>query len=87
MKNNLIQTELDVNNNKIRVMRINDVDYISVNCMDIINGYSIIVARDDKTAKVISDAVGFEFKDLKAKTNELVSRKEIVKVIRGIYKK
>ena len=45
----------------------NDVDYISVNCMDIINGYSIIVARDDKTAKVISDAVGFEFKDLKMK--------------------
>ena len=30
MKNNLIQTELDVNNNKIRVMRINDVDYISL---------------------------------------------------------
>ena len=30
MKNNLIQTELDVNNNKIRVMRIGDVDYISL---------------------------------------------------------
>jgi hypothetical protein len=30
MKNNLIQTEMDVNNNKIRVMRINDVDYISL---------------------------------------------------------
>lgn len=30
MKNNLIQTELDVNNNKIRVMRINDIDYISL---------------------------------------------------------
>lgn len=30
MKNNLIQIELDVNNNKIRVMRINDVDYISL---------------------------------------------------------
>ena len=30
MKNNLIQTELDVNNNKIRVMRINDVDYILI---------------------------------------------------------
>ena len=55
--------------------------------MDIINGYSIIVAKDEKTAKIISDAVGFEFKDLKAKTNELVSRKEIVKVIRAIYKK
>ena len=30
MKNNMIQTELDVNNNMIRVMRINDVDYISL---------------------------------------------------------
>ena len=30
MKNNLIQTELDVNNNTIRVMRLNDVDYISL---------------------------------------------------------
>lgn len=65
----------------------NSVDYISVNCMDIINGYSIIVARDEKTAKVISNAVGFEFNDLKAKTNELVSRKEIVKVMRNIYSK
>ena len=30
MKNNLVQAEMDVNNNKIRVMRINDVDYISL---------------------------------------------------------
>ena len=28
MKNNLIQTELDVNNKKIRVMRINEFEYI-----------------------------------------------------------
>ena len=74
---------------KIRdvVSKENDVEFISVNCMDIINGYSVIVVRDEKTAKLISDAVGFEFNNLKAKTNELVSRKEIVKVIREIYKK
>lgn len=30
MKNNLVQAEMDVNNNKIRVMRVNDVDYISL---------------------------------------------------------
>jgi len=30
MKNNLIQTEIDVNNNKIGIMRIGDVDYISL---------------------------------------------------------
>ena len=69
------------------VSKENDVEFISVNCMDIINGYSVIVVRDEKTAKLISDAVGFEFNNLKAKTNELFSRKEIVKVIREIYKK
>ncbi|MGN1357944.1 MAG: KilA-N domain-containing protein [Bacilli bacterium] len=30
MENNLIQTELNVNNNKIRVIRINEIDYISL---------------------------------------------------------
>ena len=64
-----------------------NVDYISVNCMDIINGYSVIVAQNEKTAKIISDSIGIEFKDLKAKTNELISRKEIVKIIRDIYHK
>ena len=70
-----------------RLKNENDVEYISVNCMDIINGYSVIIARDEKTAKVIYDAVGYEFKDLKAKTDELVSRKEIVNVVRKTYKK
>lgn len=65
----------------------NRVDYISVNCMDIINGYSIIVANDEKTAKLISEAIGIQFNDLKAKTDKLISRKEIVKVVRDIYHK
>lgn len=86
VENFLSKYENDIRKILNTVSEENDVDYISVNCMDIINGYSVIVARDDKTAKIISDAVGFEFKDLKAKTTELVSRKEIVKVIRAIYK-
>lgn len=69
------------------VSKENDVEFISVNCMDIINGYSVVVAKDENIAKLISDAVGFKFNNLKARTNELVSRKEIVKVIRNIYSK
>lgn len=65
----------------------NSVQYISVNCMDVLNGYSVIVAENEETAKLISDTFGFKFKNLKAKTDELVSRKEIVKVMRDIYKK
>ena len=65
----------------------NDVKYISVNCMDIINGYTVIVAENEETAKLISDAIGVTFENLKSRINKLVSRKEIVKVIREIYKK
>ena len=69
------------------VSRENDVDYISVNCMDIINGYSVIVVNNESTAQLISDATGIKFNNLKAKVNELISRKEIVKIIRNIYHK
>lgn len=79
--------EQDIRNVLKIVSKENDVEYISVNCMDIINGYSIIVAIDDKTAKIISDAINLKFENLKAKTNDLVSRKEIVKVMRNIYSK
>ena len=79
--------EQDIINVLKIVSKEKNVEYISVNCMDIINGYSIIVAGNEKTAEIISNAIGLSFKDLKAKTNELVSRKEIVKVIRNIYSK
>lgn len=69
------------------VSRENNVDYMSVNCMDILNGYCVIVAYNDETAKLITDAIGIRFYNLKAKVNELVSRKEIVKIIRNIYHK
>lgn len=69
------------------VSRQNNVEYIAVNCMDVINGYSIIVANDEKTAKIISNAIGVDFSDLRAKTDELISRKEIVKIVRTIYSK
>lgn len=69
------------------VSKENNVDYISVNCMDIINGYSVIVAYNEATAQLISEATGIKFDNLKARVNELVSRKEIVKIIRNIYHK
>lgn len=65
----------------------NNVEYVSVNCMDIINGYSVIVAVNEKTAQIIANAVGYKFENLKSKTDELVSRKEIVKIIRKCYSK
>ena len=77
--------ECDIRNILDTVSKEKNVEYMSVNCMDIINGYSSIVALNDKTAELISKSIGIEFTDLKAKTNELVSRKEIVKIIRNLY--
>lgn len=79
--------EDDIRNVLQTVSKEKNVEYISVNCMDIINGYSVIVASNNKTAEIISNAIGVKFEDLKAKIDELISRKEIVKVMRGIYSK
>lgn len=83
---------LQKNEEKVRaVLKIvkseNDVEYISVNCMDIINGYTIIFAEDEATADLISKAINVKFENLKARVDKLISRKEIVKIIRAIYKK
>lgn len=79
--------EQDIRNVLNIVSEEKNVEYISVNCMDIINGYSVIIVKNEETAEIISNAIGLKFKDLKAKTGELVSRKEIVKVMRNIYSK
>lgn len=83
--NFLQQYEQSIRNILNQVSKENDVEYISVNCMDVINGYSVIIANDEKVAKLITDATGIKFENLKARVNELLSRKEIVKIIREIY--
>ncbi|MBQ9318293.1 MAG: DHH family phosphoesterase [Bacilli bacterium] len=83
--NFLQQYEQSIRNILNQVSKENDVEYISVNCMDVINGYSVIIANDEKVVKLITDATGIKFENLKARVNELLSRKEIVKIIREIY--
>lgn len=80
------------NENKIRKILTDlrsekNVKYISVNCMDIINGYTVIVAIDEQTAELIGKSIGIKFVDLKGKIDYLKSRKEIVKAMRDLYKK
>lgn len=70
-----------------RVSDENDVEFMSVNCMDILNGYTIILSMNDKTKKIIEDAVSIKFVGNKARLDYLISRKEIVKVIREVFKK
>lgn len=64
----------------------NDIEYISINIMDILNGYNILIAGNKKTADMLADNFDFfKFNGLKAKTSEFISRKEIVRVISEKY--
>jgi len=64
----------------------NDIDYISVNVMDVINGYNVIIAGNERTKKLLEDNFNtFKFNNMIAKSSEFLSRKEIVKVIAQKY--
>lgn len=86
-----VESFLNKNETKIRkvledIHKEKHAKYISVNCMDIINGYSIIVAYNQETADLIQKDLGIQFNNLKGRTNTLESRKEIIKIMRDKYK-
>lgn len=86
VENFLSENEIQIRKILEEVHNEKSVKYISVNCMDIINGYSIIVAYNQETADLIQKDLGIEFHDLKGRTNTLESRKEMVKIMRDKYK-
>lgn len=70
-----------------KVSRENDIDYISTNVMDVLNGYNILIAGNERTKEMIEENFSnLKFKDMMAKSYEFYSRKEIVKVIAEKYK-
>lgn len=77
-----VEEFLQENESKIReilqeVKCENNLDYIVLNCVDILKGFSTIVVDNNETEKLISDLLHVKFEKQKAKTNELVLRKEI----------
>ena len=71
-----------------KVSKENDIDYISVNIMDVLNGYNIIIAGNERTKNMLAENFeAFRFENMMAKSYDFYSRKEIVKVIGERYKK
>lgn len=70
-----------------KVSRENDIDYISTNVMDVLNGYNVLIAGNERTKEMIEENFSnLKFKNMMAKSYEFHSRKEIVKVIAEKYK-
>lgn len=64
-----------------------NIKYLSINCVDILNGYSIIIAQNKKTEELISDLLNVNFFNGKARVNQFLIRKEIIKIVREKYGK
>lgn len=83
----LVKNERDIIEILEKVSKEKEVEYISVNCLDILNGYAVIIALNRKTEDLISEILNIKFENKKAKINKFVTRKEIVKKVRQKYGK
>lgn len=57
------------------------LDYILINCVDILQGYSTILVIDEETEKLITGLLNVKFVNQKAKLEDLILRKEIFKML------
>ena len=60
----------------------NNLDYIFINCVDILNGFNIILTLDEETTQLLSSELGYVFHNNKCKFNKLIQRKDLFNEIR-----
>lgn len=84
-----------LSNKKDNIMEVmNDVknegkaDFVFVNCVDILNGYIIVLAVDDESREFVKKTFGYEFDENGvAKINRIIQRKEMTRILREKYKR
>lgn len=76
--------------NKYKINRIletirieKQIEYIFINCVDILNGFNIILTLDDKTTKILEKTFNLSFENNFAKTPHLILRKELIEVLKN----
>lgn len=53
------------------------IELLSVNCIDILNGYTIIISLNNKTTEILFNALNFDFKNGLSYIPKIITRKEI----------
>ena len=69
-----------------KVKQEKELDYIFINCIDILNGFNIILTIDDGTKEFLEKKLKYSFDDNRCKFNKVVQRKDITKAIRETVK-
>lgn len=63
-----------------------DVDYIFVNCVDILNGYIIVFPADEQSKQFVTKTFGYEFNENnEARINRIIQRKDMTTILREKY--
>ena len=63
------------------------LDFIFLNCIDILNGYNMLVVVDSESEELIEDILKIKFKKGIGKTEKIVMRKQIISLIKSKFKK
>lgn len=62
------------------------VDYVFINCVDILNGYIIIFGADERSNKFVTDTFGYKFNENNiVKLDKIIQRKELTNILRKKY--
>ena len=62
------------------------LDYIFINCIDILNGFNIILTIDHDTIEFLERKLGYSFENNRCKFDRVLQRKDITKAIRETLK-
>lgn len=54
------------------------LDYIFINCVDILNGFNVLLTVDDQTTSLLEKVYNLSFTNNEAKTPHLILRKELI---------
>lgn len=60
----------------------NNIDYIFINCVDILNGFNIILTIDNETTQLLNSELGYVFENNRCKFDRLIQRKDLFNEIR-----
>ena len=61
------------------------LDFIFLNCIDILNGYNMLVSIDNESEKLIEDILNIKCENGIGKTEKIVMRKQIIPLIKSKY--
>ena len=71
--------------NEVKIEK--NLDYIFINCIDILYGYIIIISADDETNLFLKNTFGYKTDEKNSiRINSIIQRKELTAIIRQKYK-